>query len=110
MRLFGILAAGAMLVVGGRPIHAEEGAYWPGPDEWTTRPAAELGFDSALLLEAFSYAGEHNSTGMIVVRKGYIAAEGYWKGWDKDRADRIFSSTKSIVATLVGMAIDDDVH
>jgi CubicO group peptidase (beta-lactamase class C family) len=57
--------------------------------------------------EAVNYAGEHNSTGLVILRGGRIVAEQYWQDWTKETSQPIFSSSKSIAAILVGMAIED---
>ena len=57
--------------------------------------------------DAVSYAGEHNSTGLVVIHKGRILSENYWKGWTRESSGPIFSASKSIASTLIGMAIED---
>ena len=43
---------------------------------------------------------------VIVVRHGYIVYEKYFRShWDKDRVHNIFSCTKSIMGSLVGIAV-----
>lgn len=63
--------------------------------------------DAAGIADAVKYAAEHNSTGLVVVRGGHLVTEQYWQNWTADTAQPIFSSSKSIAATLVGMAIEE---
>ncbi len=57
--------------------------------------------------DAIRYAEEHNSTGLVVIHKGRIVTENYWKGWTRDSSGPIYSASKSITSTLIGMAIED---
>ena len=57
--------------------------------------------------DAIHYAEEHNSTGLVVIHKGRLVTENYWKGWTRDSSGPIFSASKSITSTLIGMAIED---
>jgi CubicO group peptidase (beta-lactamase class C family) len=88
------------------PASGEDAPYYP-EAQWASRTPEETGFDPAALEAAIAFAGERNSTGVMVVRHGYVVAERYWQGWTAETSDRIFSTTKSIVSTLVGIAIDD---
>lgn len=81
--------------------------YFPTVDNWDTLAPADAGMDEAALAKVVAFAGEQNSTGLIITRHGRIVVEQYWQGWDASTSDRIFSSTKSIMATLVGAAIED---
>lgn len=83
------------------------GDYWPRGSEWETLTPADAAMDPAGVEGALTYAADHNSTGMVILRHGRIVAERYWKGWTKETAQPIFSSSKSITSTLVGMAIEE---
>lgn len=93
--------------VGDVKVRAQASAYWPRAGEWDTRAPRDAGMDAAALEEALQYAGDRNSTGLIVLRGGRIVAERYWKGWTADTTEPIFSSSKSLTSTLIGMAIED---
>lgn len=47
-----------------------------------------------------------NINGIVVVRNGAIAYEGYYNGYGPDDTHHIASVTKSILSTLIGIAID----
>jgi CubicO group peptidase (beta-lactamase class C family) len=88
-------------------VYAGNTMYWPEDTQWEIRRPESAGFDARALDAVLDFAGKQDSTGMLVMRKGYIVAERYWKGWDENTPDRIFSTSKSIIGTLIGMAIDD---
>lgn len=92
-----LIAAAALLA----PLGAAQAADWP------TATPAQAGMDPAIVAEALAYAGAHNSTGVVVVKGGKIVAEQYWQGWGEHRSESIYSSSKSITSTLVGLAIQD---
>lgn len=109
--------------------------YFPAPDRWERRPAEALGMDSARLAAAVAFATEHETPwpndlaaalrqsslsegpfneivgplrerggpAGVVVRRGYIAAE--WG--DTRRVDLTFSVSKSYLATLAGLALQE---
>ena len=88
-------------------ISAAPKLYWPRANEWETRSPKDSGMDPAGLEDAANYAAEHNSSGLVVLRGGRIVSEKYWQDWTPETSQPIFSSSKSIAATLVGMAIDE---
>ncbi len=44
---------------------------------------------------------------IMVIRRGKIVAEGYWKPFDKDFRHRMYSVSKSFVAGAVGLLLDE---
>jgi CubicO group peptidase (beta-lactamase class C family) len=80
---------------------------WPMP-AWPTAAPADLGFDPALpeLLAGAALAAP-SVTGVVVTRRGAIAAEYWAEGWGPDTAIDIRSCTKSVVGALVGRARHD---
>lgn len=95
-------------VIAGRTIlAAQPKPYYPRGKDWETRSPKDAAMDAAALDDAAKYAAEHNSTGLVVVRGGRIVTEHYWQQWTQETAQPIFSSSKSVTATLVGMAIEE---
>jgi CubicO group peptidase (beta-lactamase class C family) len=83
------------------------GAVFPG-DEWArAADTADLGFDEAALDAIAADAERAGSNCLLVTRGGEIAAEWYWNGTDAASRQEVFSVTKSITSTLVGIAQDD---
>ncbi len=81
--------------------------YFPSASAWDKLTHKEAGADAAAIDEALQYAGDRMSTGVVILRHGRILAEKYWRDWTAETAQPIFSSAKSVTATLIGMAIDD---
>jgi CubicO group peptidase (beta-lactamase class C family) len=81
--------------------------YYPHGKDWETRTPKDAAMDAAALDDAVKYAAEHNSTGLVIVRGGRLVTEQYWQKWTAETAQPIFSSSKSVTATLVGMAIEE---
>jgi CubicO group peptidase (beta-lactamase class C family) len=94
--------------LGGRRLFAvAPKPYFPRGKEWETRAPKDAGMDAAAIDDAIKYAAEHNSTGLVIVRGGRLVTEQYWQNWTPETAQPIFSASKSITATLVGMAIEE---
>ena len=116
-------------------------AYFPAAGQWESRSAAALGMDSLKLQEAVAFAVDHEtkmpkdqelaqifnfskepfSDGVgpfatrkassgLVIRRGYIVAS--WG--DVHHAEQTHSVTKSLLSTVVGLAVQDkripDIH
>ncbi len=79
---------------------------YPG-EEWERADAAEMGFDAAALEAVAATAEELASTCLVVTRQGRIVGEWYWEGDEPSTAHEVYSVTKSVTSTLVGMAEAD---
>lgn len=76
--------------------------HFPASDaSWLTVRPHEAGFDSAALAAALDWAGEQNSSAVVVVWRGRIVAERYWNGWTSQTRGPYFSAGKTITAALV---------
>ncbi|MEP7273824.1 MAG: serine hydrolase, partial [Acidobacteriota bacterium] len=106
-QLLQTVAAAGIAGIGCRAFATSQTAYWPRGNEWERRVANDAGMNAMGVEEAINYAGDHNSTGMVILRGGRIVAEKYWKDWTSETSEPIFSSSKSLTATLVGMAIEE---
>ena len=108
------------------------GNYFPPPGsraEWQRIDPAEARFDRAKLDEVLDHARQQRSSGLVILYRGRIVAEGYWnpddlqtervkeqvkkRGYDqrvigRDAAGRaiedVASAQKSISSILAGMA------
>ncbi|MDI1280689.1 serine hydrolase domain-containing protein [Brevundimonas sp.] len=89
----GTLLGGGALVLGGCA---------PGP---AAAAAADGGPDP--LQAALDPAMRDGSTSLLVMQSGRILAERYASGWSAGRPRELASVAKSIVAVLIGMAIED---
>jgi CubicO group peptidase (beta-lactamase class C family) len=98
-------------------VHATmvDNEYFP-QDEWRTSTPDQQGMDSGILQEMLDYYVENDVDidGIIVVKNGYIVLEEYPSSYGPNSTHQIFSCTKSITSTLIGIAIDmgyiDDVN
>ena len=77
------------------------------PPSATPAPTAspeELGFDGAVLDRLAQEAQDAGSTCLLVARDGVVAGEWYWNDGAPDKPQEVFSVTKSVTSTLVGLA------
>lgn len=79
---------------------------FPG-DDWAEATPEELGIDEAVLEQLAAEARAGNSDCFLVARHGRVAGEWYWAASGPDDAHEVFSVTKSIASTLVGLAVGD---
>lgn len=76
--------------------------FFPSSDAtWLTARPSAAGFDSTALDAALTWAGEQNSSAVVVVWRGRIVAERYWGGWTTQTRGPYFSAGKTITAALV---------
>jgi CubicO group peptidase (beta-lactamase class C family) len=86
----------------------ESGESWP-TKEWRTSPAEQQGMDEARLVEMFAYIDEEDwdLDGLLIIRNGTIVAEKYYPPYSREQPHELYSVTKSIVSTLIGIAMAD---
>lgn len=72
-----------------------------------TAAPAELGFDAARLRALAVEARKDRSSCFLVAREGRVAGEWNWQGTAADTPREVFSVTKSVTSTLVGIAVAD---
>src|SRR5688572_22649723 len=108
---------------------AQQGAYFPPAGNWARKAPAELGLDPVLLQQAVDYAKSRESnremdfsdqerifgtllgsvpnirakTNGVVIYKGYVVAEFGDSTW----VDPTYSVAKSMLATVLGVAVRD---
>lgn len=85
--------------------------YFPDSDlNWETARPSEAGFDSTALSVALDWAGQQNSSAVVVVWRGRIVMERYWQGWTNQTPGPYFSAGKTITAALtLDLVADGDV-
>lgn len=79
---------------------------YPGA-QWATQSPAAAGLDKTQLDLIAARAKAGASDCFLVVRHGKIVDERYWRGSSKDRAQEVWSATKSYTSTLIGIAQDE---
>ncbi len=82
--------------------------YTPLPgDDWKVSTPAEQGLDPTLVAELYLDAGEMETLyGLLVIKSGYLIAEGYFNEGAVERKNLLQSATKSYTSALVGLALD----
>lgn len=65
--------------------------------------SAVPGWDTTALRVALDWAGTQRSTAVVVLWRGYIAAERYWQGWTPSTDALIASAGKSVTSVLIGI-------
>ena len=84
--------------------------YFP-DKEWKVSTPEQAGISSLAidgLLERIEKE-KMNLHGLILLHNGYIILEKYWDESYKNRAEHVFSVTKSVVSLLAGIAISENV-
>ncbi len=82
--------------------------YYPGVD-WQTSPLEDQNLDPALIEDAILYVRDNKKliTSMLIVRNGYLVEEDYFDKSTRNATNPIYSVTKSVMATLIGLAIQE---
>ena len=76
-------------------------------DDWEVSTPAEQGLDPMLVAELYYNAAELETLyGLLVVKNGYLIAEGYFNEGSVEQKARVQSVTKSYTSALVGIALD----
>ena len=63
--------------------------------------------DSVALAKLVAYGAKHDFDSLLVVRHGRIVTEAYYAPYTGDLQHEIFSSTKAVIGSLVGIAYKD---
>jgi len=83
---------------------------WP-TTGWATSTPEDQGMDSAVLSDIYDHVRDSGASirNMLVVRHGYLVAEEYFTPimYDMNDTHIVFSVTKSVVSSLIGIAIDN---
>lgn len=79
---------------------------WPA-DEWPRTTPAAAGIDPTHLDALAAAADGAASQCLVVTRDGELVGEWFWRGFEPGQVREAWSATKSVTATLVGIAHDD---
>jgi CubicO group peptidase (beta-lactamase class C family) len=82
-------------------------AYWP-TNGWQSITPEEEGMDSEKLVQMIEYIQEEKLDlhSMLIVRNGYLVSELYVYPYSAGQAQGVMSVTKSVMGTLIGIAIE----
>jgi CubicO group peptidase (beta-lactamase class C family) len=76
-------------------------------DDWRVSTPAEQGLDPTQVAELYLNAAElERLYGLLVIKNGYLVAEGYFNEGSLEQKARIQSVTKSYTSALVGIALE----
>lgn len=80
---------------------------WP-TEKWMTSTPEQQGMDSSLLSKALTYLdSQYMTEGVMVIRHGHVVMESYFAPYQRNEPHIVFSCTKSVMSTLIGIAIHD---
>ena len=96
------------------PIVPPEGYEWPtaahlsfATEAWPTSTRGEGDFDSSKLVDALQQAAHDEFfRALLVVRHGRLVVEEYFNGGASDQSTEVWSVTKSVISSLIGIAIE----
>jgi CubicO group peptidase (beta-lactamase class C family) len=103
------LAIAALLLSGAsyaEAAEAEAAAEWPTAG-WRVSTPEEQGMDSAALADLVDFGASRGLSSLLVARHGMIVAEAFYAPFRAGLKHRTRSVTKSVVGTLVGIAIKE---
>ena len=85
------------------PLSAKE---FPG-ESWSVKNPSELGVDDSKVEKLFNLSFQDDATqSVVLIKDGYIIAERYADGYDKDSIGTSWSMAKSFYASLIGISIE----
>ncbi len=81
--------------------------YWPTVG-WRSSPPEQQGMDPQMLAQMADKIRQEQLKlhSLLVVHKGYLVFEQYYETYKQDTRHELYSCTKSFIATLIGMALD----
>ncbi|MCB0977137.1 MAG: beta-lactamase family protein [Acidimicrobiales bacterium] len=86
---------------------ADSGGIGGDDTDWKTVEPASVDLDAGVLDDLADTARDNESTCLLVARHGRIAGEWYFNGGARDKAQEVFSATKSFASVIVGIAQDE---
>lgn len=98
----------AALLFAALPVRAAlaDAAVWPTAG-WTAATPEAQGMDSAALAGLVDFGAANAMDSLLVTRHGRLVAEAYYAPYRANLKHAVNSTTKAVVGTLAGMAIQD---
>ena len=89
------------------PIQVPPASYWP-TQGWRTSTPEEQGFDSTRLAEGLQSIRSQNINihSLTIIRNDNLILDAYFYPYDGETFHEIASVTKSVMTTLIGIAVD----
>ena len=105
----GILALIFLTMIDFNPVGSTFSArdYWP-TNTWQTQDPESQNVDAALLDALITHIKNNYFSvhSVLIIKNGYLIKEKYFRYYDKDDLHALYSCTKSVTSTLIGIAID----
>jgi CubicO group peptidase (beta-lactamase class C family) len=115
-----LISGTAFVIVISNTLLGEDSLYFPTKGKWENVKPTDAGWDAKKLQVVLDYAGGNQSSGVVILYRGRILAEQYWKmqgaksakfrqrivGKDKQgrNIEDVASAQKSVASMLVGIA------
>ncbi len=91
-----------------KPEQVSPETYWP-TQGWRTSTPEEQGLDSGKLAEGLQALRASGLDSLLIVRNGQVVLDAYYYPYDNTIPHKLASVTKSVMTTLIGIAIDQGV-
>jgi CubicO group peptidase (beta-lactamase class C family) len=98
----------AAFVAQGVAAQETKATLWPSPD-WQSASPEDEGLDSGALAALIAYGRTRGFDSLLIARHGRLVLDAYYGPYDANIPHAVNSTTKSIVATLIGMLHADGV-
>ncbi len=84
------------------------GEYYP-TQSWQMCSPENVGMDSEKLEDVFNYVSNKNinTYGILIIKKGYIVLEAYFRGFTDASRHESYSVAKSFTSSIIGIAKDN---
>ena len=91
-----------------QPSSIDPVSEWP-TNGWRTSTPEEQGIDSTKLVEMLEFTQDrkYNVDSIVIIRHGYLVADINFHPFSADEKHILYSCTKSIVSSLIGIAIEE---
>ncbi len=82
--------------------------YWP-TEGWRFAMPEDVGIDPGILEEMVQHINAEGigADSVMVIKDGYIVMDAYFPPFDEGERHIIYSCTKSVVSTLIGIAVEE---
>jgi CubicO group peptidase (beta-lactamase class C family) len=83
-------------------------AYWP-TEGWRVARAEDVGVDYGVLEGMVEHVNENGiaADSVMVIKEGYVVLDAYFPPFDEGEIHIVYSCTKSVVSTLIGLAMEE---
>jgi CubicO group peptidase (beta-lactamase class C family) len=83
-------------------------AYWP-TKGWRVARAEDVGVDYEVLEGMVEHINAEGigADSVMVIKDGYVVMDAYFPGFDEGELHIVYSCTKSVVSTLIGLAMEE---